>query len=635
MSDTGTAAVRAEPRGSFSVVFSTVVAADSIRVLVPLVYELREDAGTVTAALAALAVFLGPFVAAPIRRAVGPRGARVLVAVLLAASTVGMQFVHPIPVWLAAGATVFSLVLLTLLLHGYRSGGSERGRAFALAVVIGLAVDSTLQALTGTWGTQWQSGLPADPVTVALAAVLLASIPSALSTLGGPGEGCETRILDVLPTLALGPFLMLQLSFAENIAFVDAVGGLSLVGGTAVVLGGQLVAACLIIWNVIENRVAFRLAAGLILVALAWPLTEASGLGATVAIICTSALLGPLLASSLAAGAEPRQRGAWRTSVAVGIGSLLFMLLAFLYQIDITNPLPIPRVALPVAAAVIVALCAMPGSRAAVSLRKSWIVIPVALLVAAPLVVWGTSSRPAAVEGNGRSLRILDWNVHSAVGEGGMLDPAAIADVIEQQHADVVVLQEVTRGWLIAGATDEAEWLSRRLGMSYAWSQAADSQFGNLLLSRFPIVDSEAVPFPYVDGPQHRSFVKADIDIGAGTTVTVFGAHLESNTARTHKAQVETMLSDAGNQPRTIIAGDMNMQPDDQDVALFTAAGFHSAQDSTGNESMSSALHPNFPGDRPDWIFGVSDVAFSDFVIARSSASDHLPVAATATVPPG
>ena len=76
----------------------------------------------------------------------------------------------------------------------------------------------------------------------------------------------------------------------------------------------------------------------------------------------------------------------------------------------------------------------------------------------------------------------------------------------------------------------------------------------------------------------------------------------------------------------------MNMQPTDvADVALFERAGFRSAQDSTGHTQLSSARDPNFPGDRPDWIFGTPDLTFSAFSIVPDDASDHLPLVVTST----
>lgn len=620
-------------------VLVTIVTVEAIRVFITLEYGLREDAGTIVAAVVALAVFLAPFVAAILRRGLGPAGALGGAIALTAAGTLLLQLIHPIPIWIAAVTTALGLIALTLLLHRFRAPAPARGAGFAIAVMLGLTFDTALQALFGTWGPLWRTGGVSVITTLIVALLVLASIPGVVAeraTRPARSDG-ETSFTSVLPALVLGPFLMLELSFAQDIAFVDTTYGTSLLGGSIVVLAADLGAIALLLWGGFQRSAASRIALGVVVVGLTWLMTGVSGSGGIIVIGCLGVALGPLLAGALSVGRQPAgdrpQPAAWRTAMAVGIGTTLFAVLSLMFQVDITNPLPFPGRWVPVGAAVLILAFATWPVRATTN-RPPWrlIAIPIVLVILIPLVTAVGGGNPALVQGNGRSLRILDWNIHSMVNAAGMVDPEAVAEVIEAQHADVVTLQEATRGWLIAGTTDEAEWLARRLNMSYAWSPAADSEFGNLLLSRYPIVSSQAVPLPYVDGPQHRSFVVANIDIGSGNLVRVIGAHLESNTARTHHAQVQAMLAHVGSQQPTIIAGDMNMQPTEPDVPLFAQAGFHSAQDSTGNSALSSATNPNFPGDRVDWIFGTKDVSFSGFNIVAADASDHRPLEVTATL---
>lgn len=616
-------------------VLVTIVTVEAIRVFITLEYGLREDAGTVVAGVVAIVVLLAPFVAAILRRVAGATGAFGTTVCLAAVGTVLMQAVHPIPIWIAAVTTAAGLIALTLLLHRFRDRSPARGAQFAIAVILGLMLDTALQALFGTWGPLWRTGGWAVLASVVVVLLVLASLPGVVAdaTNRPARTDRETIFKSTLPMLVLGPFLMLELSFAQDIAFADATYGTSLVTGTVVVLAADTVAIALMLWGVFQRSVATRIVLAIVLVALSWLMTGVGGAAGVIVIVCLGVALGPLLAGAMSVGSETTRNSTWRTAVAAGIGTTVFAVLSLAFQVDITNPLPFSGRWVPVAAAVLLLAFATWPVRGSVK-SPPWrlIALPVVLLVLVPLLLVAKGGSPALAQGNGVTLRILDWNTHSMVNSAGMLDPEAIAEVIERQHVDVVTLQEVTRGWLIAGTTDEAEWLARRLHMSYAWSPAADSEFGNLLLSRYPIVSSQAVPLPYVDGPQHRSFVVANIDIGSGNVVRVVGAHLESNTARTHRAQVEAMLDFAGGQQPTIIAGDMNMQPTEPDVPLFGRAGFHSSQDTTGNGSLSSATSPNFPGDRVDWIFGTKDVAFSDFNIVAADASDHRPLEVTATI---
>jgi endonuclease/exonuclease/phosphatase family metal-dependent hydrolase len=229
----------------------------------------------------------------------------------------------------------------------------------------------------------------------------------------------------------------------------------------------------------------------------------------------------------------------------------------------------------------------------------------------------------------GTSLRVMTYNVHAGgIDQDGQLDPEAIARVIEVQHPDVVALQEVVRGWPGPGSIDLAEWLSHRLRMAYCYAPAADGQFGNVLLSRLPIQGHVAVSLPRVKAAMQRSYLVTTIEIGAGQSITVIDAHLEG--ARSdHPEQVESLVDRWGHGRHTVIVGDMNMQPTNPDVSIFTAAGLVSVQDRLGRGSQPTATRPKFPGDRPDWIFASPDLSFSGFVIGSISPSDHRPLAVT------
>jgi endonuclease/exonuclease/phosphatase family metal-dependent hydrolase len=613
---------------------SVATGAAAIRVLIPLTYVLREDRGILVAAASAFAVFLSPMLAAPLRRIAGTKAASSAALAGLALTVVSIQFLHPIPLELAATATVFALVTWTLLLYGSRMTSSDGGEPFAIGVVMGLGLDAAIHGLFRTWDPAWQSGSLAAVAGTVLIVGIVATIPTAVLSLNADAR--EAGFGRVVPVGVLGPFLLLQLLFFANIAFVASAAGLSMIAGATVVLAGATLSVGAMAWRARRTTLRVRIFAGIALAVLAWLVTGAHGLTVVAIVLAADALSGPMLMIALSGGGAPDRSGAWRTSVITGVGTSIFLALAFLYQIYITNPLPFSNRFLPVGAALLLGLGAIrrgPESEKAPRVRRL-VAVPLALLLITIGVMFVTRPSLTSKPGDGRTLRVLDWNIHSAVNAAGQLDPAGVAQEIDRQHPDVVVLQEVARGWLIAGTTDLAEWLSMHEGLRYAWAPAADGQFGNLVLSRFPIVQARAVPLPYGAGPQHRSFVQVTLDVGGGRQATVVGAHLETKAGTDTRAkQIRAILADVGEQDRTIIAGDMNMQPTDvADVALFEQAGFKSAQDTTGHSSLSSSRDPNFPGDRPDWIFGSRDLTFSRFSIPPSTASDHLPLVVTSTL---
>jgi endonuclease/exonuclease/phosphatase family metal-dependent hydrolase len=233
-------------------------------------------------------------------------------------------------------------------------------------------------------------------------------------------------------------------------------------------------------------------------------------------------------------------------------------------------------------------------------------------------------------------VRIVVYNIHGGVNVDGQVDPEATARVIEAQDPDVVVLNEVARGWPIFGGLDAGEWLARRLEMPYLFEAAADLRFGNAILSRLPVIASSGGELPFGSGPQHRSYLSVTFDVGGGRELVVIGTHLQESASdpetRTH--QIEFLLDTWGGGAPAIVAGDMNMQPDEADVQLFLGAGLVSVQDRIGAPCEPTAFdpEPEKPCDRPDWIFATPDLELRRLRDRSDARVRSLPLAVTVTV---
>jgi len=607
------------------------------RVFFVLVSDLGERSGKTSdalfAGLLALVVFMAPLLSPPLRRAIGARGSLLATAVALAGFRVAIQVVHPISLGLAAAGTVIALIALTLLLVALRRDGGEAGRLrYVLGVLAGLSLETALRAGYRSWDPAWQDR--PDALLLAIlpgALVLLLLFTGVGQSLRASGEG-RTK---ALPLAALGPFLMLQVLFLQSPAFVASAAGVSLMVASVVVLAGDALALTAV--AAVGDRGAsrpVRLLAAMATVVLAYLLRRIEGGGIVALVLAGQALAALLLATAFMSPSTGGGASVWRTSAAFALGGAALTLLIFLYQVHYRVPLPFSNTFLPPAAALLLALGAIgfryDGSRRAPFRGHVFAAIPLALLLV-PLAV-GLAANARTEAGDGRSFRVVSYNVHLGVNLDGQLDPEGIARSIEREDPDVVALQEVGRGWVIGGTMDLAEWLSHRLRMPYVYAPAADRQFGNVVLSRLPILRSKGVFLPRIDGAQRRSYLLAEIDIGQGRSVTVIDAHLEGED-RDHADQAERLLAAWRGSPHTVIAGDMNMQPDDPDRATFDESGLVSAQDSAGQGGVSTAAEPKFPGDRVDWIFGTADLSFSQFHIGRTRASDHLPLAVTVMVP--
>jgi len=602
---------------------TAVVLGEAVRAIFPILFDAREDAGAGVAVSIALAVFgLAPLLASAMRRVLGADRAQTIAVIVLVLGRAAMQLVHPIPVWLVVGTVAVGLAAVALQVTEAR--GEGRGAAFALALLTGIALDGAIRAAFSTWDAIWQGGVAPWLVGVPIWTVLL------LTTIGSRGPRREPVDGPGWGVLLFGPFLFLQLFFLQNAAFVTSEAHVGLAVGAAVVLVGDALGLLAIV--AAAGRPASATTRALTAGAAALGtivLTLVGGRSVIVMLPLTQAGAASLLL--FASAAQPRiARPAWRSDLALALGMLLFVGAAFAYMIDIDVPLPVPRAAWPIAAGIVLALAATSSIRP-VRLPRSPALVPAIGAVAISGVLLATA--PVLASGPGMDpVRLLDWNIHGAVDGDGQVDLAKVAEVIERADPDVVVLQEVGRGWPITGQADDAEWLARRLGMHAAWASAADDQFGNLILSRTPMSAQEMVRLPYGEGPQHRTALRVEVSLEGEHQLAVIGTHLQhGEAASTREQQIEAVLDFWGGDPQAVVAGDLNVQPTEDNVALFEAAGLVSVQDEVGDPAASTARDPLFAGDRVDWIWRAEDVAALELEILDSNASDHLPILATLT----
>ncbi|MGH3647562.1 MAG: endonuclease/exonuclease/phosphatase family protein, partial [Micromonosporaceae bacterium] len=340
---------------------------------------------------------------------------------------------------------------------------------------------------------------------------------------------------------------------------------------------------------------------------------------------------------------QPRRRSPVGFALAGLTAGLGYVLVVLLYQLHYDSPLPVPNQVIPIVAAVILGGLALgerpwtppanPDVRAAKRGRLAPLAVLPAVLLLAPVLMLATTPAPVEFTGQGDSFRMVSWNLHYFRDSEGAIDADAIAAAIEKQRPDVVLLQEVGRGWPIGGGLDGAEWLSRRLAMPYVYAPAADEQFGNLILSRIRILDAEYGELPQGESTMRRSYASATLELPNGRTVRMIDVHLahrEQDTP-TRLAQVKTLLDGWDGDAPAVIAGDFNAVPGSKEIVPVGEAGLVSAQDTTGHSGLLT-VPTERPARRIDWIFATPDVSFSEFVRPDVRTSDHFPLAVTVTL---
>jgi endonuclease/exonuclease/phosphatase family metal-dependent hydrolase len=131
-------------------------------------------------------------------------------------------------------------------------------------------------------------------------------------------------------------------------------------------------------------------------------------------------------------------------------------------------------------------------------------------------------------------LRTLSYNIHKCIGGvDRRYDPDRIVEVIQKLDVDVAMLQEVDGGAARSNHDHQVDLLAERLGLRYrTWFPNVDvrggGQYGNAILSRYPIVESANLDLS-IRFKKRRSALHAVLRVrhdGVDRTVHVYNMHL-------------------------------------------------------------------------------------------------------------
>lgn len=165
-------------------------------------------------------------------------------------------------------------------------------------------------------------------------------------------------------------------------------------------------------------------------------------------------------------------------------------------------------------------------------------------------------------------LRILSYNIHHAEGVDGKLDVPRIAQVILSVDPDLVALQEVDKNTIRTGKVNQDIELSRLTKMNSVFGSNITfqgGQYGNAILSKFPIIKNKNFLLPNVDSGEQRGLLQSQIQISNKENVLFFSTHLDhrrSDTERLASAKAINQIISLDNKAPAIIAGDFNDVPD-------------------------------------------------------------------------
>ena len=157
-------------------------------------------------------------------------------------------------------------------------------------------------------------------------------------------------------------------------------------------------------------------------------------------------------------------------------------------------------------------------------------------------------------------MKIVTYNIQFGLGKDGRFDPERIASEVD--GADVIALQEVERHWKRSGNVDQPARLGRILNRYY-WAygpyfdvdasklqpdgsiENVRRQFGNMILSKTPILSTRLFPLPKSALRQRHNMVagvfEGVVELQQDGALRIYNAHLGARSQRDRVAQITSI----------------------------------------------------------------------------------------------
>jgi endonuclease/exonuclease/phosphatase family metal-dependent hydrolase len=257
-----------------------------------------------------------------------------------------------------------------------------------------------------------------------------------------------------------------------------------------------------------------------------------------------------------------------------------------------------------------------------------------------------TPARPARVA-SGRArcqdrglpvLRVLQFNIRAGMTDTGDVDLSEIAAEIEAVHPDLVSLNEVDSGTRRT-RVDEPSYLGAATGLHAVYGPNLiydGGPFGNLILSRYPVIGSRNLRLPVAAGLEPRGLLTAIVRVG-GRRLAFSSTHLSDGSdggqSRTLQAVAVARALHSSAAP-TILAGDLNSVPTDLPHGILRQHLLDAQQQ--GGTGPGDTIPEANPDRRIDYVLYDHRfaVAPGSTHVRASASSDHRSVFTTLTLLP-
>ena len=559
------------PQGLIDVVFVALTFAVGVQLLrlfiTGMVFYLREvrEFDTVSVGGIAFLVFGTAFLAPIAVRLLGPRRTLLAAIAVMGLARLAEQSVTSpqIDLVLAGVGVVAFLPVIPLSMALLDTKSTTGAGHWRYGLLLGLALDTAVKGGLSTLDASWQAGAWIGLIGLGLPLALLALVQREASRTGWESPAIPD-VRSALPLLAIGPFLFLELLLFQNVA-----------QQTALIDWPQ---PAVLTWIVAVNGAGILAVMGIMGKRIPWPVIvlaavvlaavvygERSGLQAAVAMLAGHLAAVTLVAKCVTGNAMPRDSWGLSAVLTGAFGGALFLALAFIYYAGYDIDVGVTHQTVLLAAVTLLALPVLVPQRQAGTApeRNTWAALAPFVLLVAPLALALTWSVQNPGPPQSLPIRVMSYNIHQGFGTSGDLNLEALALAIEAERPDIVALQEVSRGWMVNGSVDTMEWLSQRLEMPYVWGPAADSVWGNAILSHLPVTEVEHHSMPNnSELVMDRGFLWVELDTGQGTRLRVIATHFHSGEGDSdlRLPQSLAVLKRWQNETRTILLGRLQRQ---------------------------------------------------------------------------
>ena len=239
--------------------------------------------------------------------------------------------------------------------------------------------------------------------------------------------------------------------------------------------------------------------------------------------------------------------------------------------------------------------------------------------------------------GKSKVIKVMTYNIHHAnppsKAKDSVIDLKAIADVINKAKPDLVALQEIDVHNARAGMdVNEAAVLGKLTGMNYHFTRAIyyrGGEYGDAVLSKFPIVDSMDYHLPKIEGTNEetRSLCMIKVMLPGKKQIYFASTHLGlTKESRVLQAEKLSGIIKSLSLP-LIIAGDFNATPESETIKVLDSVLTRSCK--SGCPFTIPTIHPKHEIDYIMYTPSDNFKVLNHETIAETYASDHLPVIAS------